>query len=330
MRIRIRGIAAATPLVVSALMLLLPQTALAQRNQASSAPTSPYGNDISYPQCGKQFPTGPTFGLVGVDDGIANKANPCLGPYSGGAGTSELYWGSRLPGSTSQPRVALYVNTADPGNTYNGQPIADWPKPGSRVPGLTNPYGQCGTDPSNSSVGANRTGCAWVYGADIASLDASSGVPLTGTASQSFLTSASDGLKADGATVSGYAGSYQWWLDVETSNTWQSGSANALAMNDAVLEGMLQYLKSLAVTVVGIYASSSGWNTIAGGQSTIESNWTAAGNSAPSPLYAVPDWVPGAKTQSGAVSNCSTIPFTDGRIDLAQWVQSRLDYDQSC
>lgn len=226
--------------------------------------------------------------------------------------------------------MALYVNTADPGNTYNGQPIADWPKPGSTVPGLTNPYGQCGTDPSNSSLGANSTGCAWVYGADIASLDASSGVPLTGTASQSFLTSASDGLQADGATVSGYAGSYQWWLDVETSNTWQSGSANALAMNDAVLEGMLQYLKSLAVTVVGIYASSSGWNTIAGGQSTIESNWTAAGNSAPSPLYAVPDWVPGAKTQSGAVSNCSTTPFTDGRIDLAQWVQSRLDYDQSC
>jgi hypothetical protein len=328
--VRAGGIAAA--LVLSALALLFPPTTLAQHNRPPPPPppTSPYGNDISYPQCGTQFPTGPTFGLVGVDDGIANKANPCLGPYNGGAGTSELYWGSRLPGNSSQPPVALYVNTADPSNTYKRQPIADWPKPGSTVQGLTNPYGQCLADPSNSSLGADSTGCAWVYGANIASLDASSGPPLTGTAPTSFLTSASDALQAAGASVSGNASSYQWWLDVETANTWQSGSANALAMNDAVLEGMLQYLKSLSVTVVGIYASSGGWQTITGGQSTIESNWTAAGNPAPSPLHAVPDWLPGATSQSGAISNCSTTSFTGGRIDLAQWVQNSLDYNQSC
>jgi hypothetical protein len=336
----VRGIASAVALALSALVLLFPPPALAQQKQRSSkpisskhhspGPTSPYGNDISYPQCGTQFPAGSTFGAVGVDDGIANKANPCLGPYNGGVATSELYWGAHLPGSTSQPPVALYVNTADPGNMYNGQPIADWPKPGSTVPGLTNPYGQCAADSSNSALGANSTGCAWVYGADIASLDASSGAPLTGTASASFLTSASNALQADGASVSGNAGSYQWWLDVETANTWQSGSASALAMNDAVLEGMLQYLKGLGVTVVGVYASPNSWQTITGGQSTIESNWTSSGSPAPSPLYAVPDWVPGASSQSGAISNCSTTSFTNGRIDLAQWVQNSLDYNQSC
>jgi hypothetical protein len=326
--VRAGGIAAAV--VLSALALLFSPTALAKHRPPPPGPTSPYGNDISYPQCGTQFPTGLTFGLVGVDDGIANKVNPCLGPHNGGAGTSELYWGSLLLGGAGQPPVGLYVNTADPSNTYNGQPIADWPKPGSTVPGVANPYGQCGADPGNSSLGANSTACAWVYGADIASLDASSGAPLTGTASKSFLTSASDALQATGASVSGNASSYEWWLDVETANTWQSGSANALAMNDAVLEGMLQYLKSLGVPVVGIYASSGGWQTITGGQSTIESDWTAAGTPAPSPLYAVPDWVPGASSQSGAISNCSTASFTNGRIDLAQWVQSSLDYDQSC
>ena len=339
--VRVRAIAGAAPLVLSALALFFPSAALAQHNGRSSSPTSPnhrpppppptspYGSDISYPQCGTQFPTGPTFGMVGVDDGIANMANPCLGPYNGGAGTSELYWGSLLSGDTSQPPVALYVNTADPGNTYKRQPIADWPKPGATA-GLTNPYDQCAADPSNSLLGANSTGCAWVYGADIASLDASSGVPLTGTASTSFLTSASTALQFLSASVSGNASSYQWWLDVETANTWQSGSANALAMNDAVLEGMLQYLKSLNVTLVGIYASSSSWQTITGGQNTIESNWTAAGNPSPSPLYGVPDWLPGASSQSSAISNCSSTSFTDGRIDLAQWVQSSLDYDQSC
>ena len=335
------GIAAAV-VALGALALLFSPTALARHEQRSSSPTSskhrppppgptsPYGNDISYPQCGQQFPTGLTFGLVGVDDGIANKVNPCLGPYNGGAGTSELYWGSRLPGGASQPPVGLYVNTADPGNTYNGQPIADWPKPGSTVPRITNPFGQCGAAPSNSSLGANSTGCAWVYGADIASVDASPGAPLTGSASTSFLTSASDALQANGASVSGAASSYQWWLDVEAANTWQSGSAAALAMNDAVLEGMLQYLKSLGVTLVGIYASGGGWQTITGGQSTIESNWAAVGNPTPSPLYAVAAWLPGATSQSGAISNCSTGSFSDGRIDLAQWVQSSLDYDQSC
>lgn len=336
--VRVRG---AALLVLSACVLLFPPTALAQHKQRSSSPTSPkhrppppptspYGNDISYPQCGTRFPAGPTFGLVGVDDGIANKANPCLGPYNGGAGTSELYWGSGLPGDTSQPPVALYVNTADPSNAYRSQPIADWPKPGATVPGLTNPYGQCAADPGNASLGANSPGCAWVYGADIASLDASPSAPLTGTASASFLTSASAALQATGASVSGNASSYRWWLDVETANTWQSGSANALAMNDAVLVGMDQYLRSLGVTVVGIYASSGAWQTITGGQSTIESNWTTAGNQAPSPLHAAPDWLPGASSQSGAISNCSATSFTSGRIDLAQWVQSSLDYNQSC
>ena len=39
-------------------------------------------------------------------------------------------------------------------------------------------------------------------------------------------------------------GDYIWWLDVETDNTWQSGSAAALARNRAPLEGMAAYLAS--------------------------------------------------------------------------------------
>jgi GH25 family lysozyme M1 (1,4-beta-N-acetylmuramidase) len=197
------------------------------------------------------------------------------------------------------------------------------------VPGLTNPYGSCGPDPSNASLGANSTGCAWVYGADIASLDASQGPPLIGSAPASFLTSASSALAAQGASVSGKASAYGWWLDVETANTWQSGGAG-LAMNAAVIEGMLQYLKSLGASTVGIYSTSGVWQTIVGGQNAVESNWTASGHPAPSPAYGVPDWIPGAGSQSGAVSNCALASFTRGKTALTQWVQNSLDYDQAC
>ncbi len=301
--------------------------------KSSGAVRSPYGNDVSYSQCGGAFPVGPTFGLVGVDDGIANRENPCFGPDGGGASTSELYWGSRLAGGANQPPVALYVNTADPGNTYNGQPIADWPKPGSTVPNLSDPYGACGADPTNSALGANSPACAWVYGADIASLDAGSGTPLTGTASSSFLTSATSALQALGASVSGQASAYRWWLDVETQNSWQSSSADGgagLTLNAAALEGMVQYLQSLGVSGIGIYSTGSAWQTITGGQSAVESAWTAAGNSAPSPLHGLPNWLPGARQQSGAISNCSLTSFTDGSVSLTQWVQSSLDYDEAC
>jgi hypothetical protein len=311
---RLRGIT----LLLGVLLTLGPSGALAK--SSGGAVKSPYGNDISYPQCGTSFPVGEQFGLVGVDDGIANKENPCFGPDGGGSTTSELYWASGLAGTASQPKVGLYVNTADPGNSYNGQPIADWPKPGATVAGLSDPYGQCGTDPTNG-LGANSPACAWVYGADMASLDVT------------FLSSASNALQAP--NVSGTASSYRWWLDVETANTWQSSSADGgtgLAMNAAVLEGMVQYLENLGVSPVGVYSTGSAWRTVTGGQNAVESNWTAApySNVAPSPLYRAPDWVPGARQQSGAISNCSGSSFTDGSIALTQWVQGSLDYDQGC
>jgi hypothetical protein len=164
----------------------------------------------------------------------------------------------------------------------------------------------------------------------MASLDASPGAPLTGTASSSFLSSASSALQAQGASVSGQAGSYHWWLDVETANTWQPSGSAGWAMNAAVLEGMVQYLRSLGAPSVGVYTTGSVWQTITGSQSAVESAWTAAGNPAPSPLYGRPDWIPGATRQSEAMSNCSLGSFSAGAVALTQWVQSSLDYDQAC
>src|SRR5215207_10878571 len=65
------------------------------------------GNDISWPQCKKPFPKGQAFGIVGVNNGLANNTNPCL--------AAELSWANQSKGGTGQPLAALYVNTANPG-----------------------------------------------------------------------------------------------------------------------------------------------------------------------------------------------------------------------
>ncbi len=99
--------------------------------------TSTTGNDISWPQCGGSFPSGQAFGIVGVNDGLANTLNPCLGRYNGGAlSTSELIWAWGSSGSTNLPKAALYVNTANPSPAYatswptTGAPLSGWrPRP---------------------------------------------------------------------------------------------------------------------------------------------------------------------------------------------------------
>src|SRR5260370_14908884 len=84
---------------------------------AASAASTPTGNDVSYPQCGQALPPGQAFGIVAVNAGVANTTNSCL--------ATEITWAQASSGTTSQPRVSLYVNTANPGNHR----VTDWPAP---------------------------------------------------------------------------------------------------------------------------------------------------------------------------------------------------------
>ena len=270
------------------------------------------GNDISFPNCGGRFPTGQAFGIVGVNGGLANNANPCLGPYqNGGVSTSELYWTvATSSGATTQPKASLYVNTADPGNTSNGQPIADWPKSGST------PYGDCMQTPITTSTGAalvgeNSPACAYEYGWERATQDA-----------QTFFMDAAqavDSLRP--GVVSTNPGDYPWWLDIESANSWQAGTSGQ-QMNVAAIRGMVEYLRTLRSStglapVVGVYASSGDWQSITGG----------TGSS--SPVYGLPLWVPGATSLSGAQSKCATASYTGGGVRLTQWA-STYDNDFAC
>jgi hypothetical protein len=118
------------------------------------------------------------------------------------------------------------------------------------------------------------------------------------------------------ATVRGVTdpASYLWWLDVETENTWQ---ADRVA-NRADLEGMTAYFQSIGARV-GLYSTGRQWGQIVG---EVPSE---------SPLYGLPSWLAGARTLSGARSNCSLDPLTGGgTVTLTQYVSGNLDHNFSC
>jgi hypothetical protein len=148
-------------------------------SSATTAP-APLGIDVSWPQCGKTLPTGQAFAIVGVNGGLANNTNPCF--------ATQLAWAANSVGGTGQPKVALYVNTANPGHAGTWWPTSNV-YAGKTV---SNPYGRC--------RGAEDKACAYMYG----------------------YAKAYDNVKYRG--VSNPAG-YLWWLDVETINTWSKNKA---------------------------------------------------------------------------------------------------------
>ncbi|MHA7262433.1 hypothetical protein ACX80W_04410 [Arthrobacter sp. TMN-37] len=119
-------------------------------------------------------------------------------------------------------------------------------------------------------------------------------------------------------------GTYFWWLDVETGNSWQPDTA----LNRADLEGMVAYFKSITAggedaagkaAGVGIYSTGYQWGIIAG---TVPSS---------SSLTGLPSWLAGARTLRGAKENCSLPGLTRGsRVSMTQYVSAGLDYDYSC
>lgn len=127
------------------------------------------GYDVSYPQCSSRMPHGGSFGVVGVNDGIAWSANPCL--------ASEFAWAASRPQAPG-----FYMNTANPG------PISShWNLGGPRT---------C-ADPASAS----DAGCAYDYGWNAAAYAFSLAVSAAGTAA-----AAGSGWWADVETANSWNG----------------------------------------------------------------------------------------------------------------------------
>jgi hypothetical protein len=143
------------------------------------------GYDLSYPQCGAAFPAPGAVSIVGVNGGKPFGVNPCLGT---GSSASELQWAGA--------NAMLYANTADPGPALSSH----WPN------GQTSPR-YC--DATND----NTADCAYDYGWNAAADSYADAV-------NAYI---SLGWAAPGATRTPQAN--QWWLDVESANSWTSGPA---------------------------------------------------------------------------------------------------------
>jgi hypothetical protein len=101
------------------------------------------------------------------------------------------------------------------------------------------------TSSGTFTVGQNSPACAWQYGNDRAAQDVA------------WLNSAAGAINSQSPPVAvpATAAGYPWWLDVETVNSWQSGTSGQ-AMNIADLQGMIAALQAASVT--------SGWDLLHG------------------------------------------------------------------
>jgi hypothetical protein len=260
--------------------------------------SSTFPIDISWPQCSQKLGINKRdFVIVGVNGGLATTTNSCL--------SSQLAWAAsnpvQLPVNGVQPKIQLYVNTANPG----GLSTASWPSSNLDPAGNTapNPYGLCD---GNVPLPRDTLACAWQYGWNRAVEDVSNRFKPAASA----------------AGINPAGGAYTWWLDVEIENTWKDdGSAFAYQSNVAVLEGMTSHFQSLSARV-GLYSTGYQWGQVVGSAVGTGSN-----------LRGLASWLAGAGTIDGARQNCTLPALTaGGRVTTTQYLPSgsSLDYNYSC
>jgi hypothetical protein len=257
-------LAAVAFMALSLTLTVLPAEAAAP----APAPAGSTGYDISWPQCPSSFPSGGAFGIVGVTNGLAFSANPCL--------PNEYAWASGRPYA-----AALYMNTGNPETASS-----NWPGRagvGPRTCTTTNL-----ADPSNVD-------CAYNYG----------------------WNAATDALRVATANVGTAARTLPWWLDVETGNSWNG----TVAANSSTVQGYIDYVRSQATGMVGIYSTGYQWGQITGGYTVPSSASTPA----------APDWLAGASSVSQAASMCDPAnSFSGGPVQLVQYPNSGFDGNYVC
>lgn len=245
--------------------------------------TNTLGYDVSYPQCGATLPTDGAFAVVGVNGTNAAQHNTCL--------AEQFAWAQQSSGVvTAQDKAQLYVNTANPGQVID-QMTSPWPSDNSNSGSYGNPYGTC------TGTATNDAACSYEYGWGRAQFALDYFVATTGQP----------------------AANYKWWLDVETGNTWESGSTDAYANNVADLEGEVAAFTANGVSRVGLYSTAAQWSQITNGQLGYGT------------LNGLDNWRPGGASLRTAKQACTADPLTpNGQVVLTQFQAKGLDTDYSC
>ncbi len=184
----------------------------------------------------------------------------------------------------------VYVNTGNPGTKSTNY----WSKSGTKDPALC--------------VSAKSTvdpGCAYNYGWHAA--EHAMGV----------------------AAKAGVSKNRTWWLDVETSNSWDG---DTLA-NTADLQGAFDYLRERGVREVGIYSTDHQWRTITGGyHASTAASYKLAWSGFFKPKHRMekaPLWQAGVQGIETARERCG-ISFTGAPVRLAQFIVDNLDHNLVC
>ena len=188
--------------------------------------------------------------------------------------------------TTDDGQPDYYVNSANPGPQLSQH----WPL-GQQLPQ------PCASERSASDTDA----CAYDYGWNAA---ADSWQRATAAA---FAAGARDPAESD------------WWIDVETGNTWQSLALNdepdAESHDTAALRGMVDFFHAQGVASVGVYSTAEQWDLITGGAS----------------LSAAPVWYAGGGSVLDALARCDpSWSFTGGSVRLSQYDAGGVDGDYRC
>jgi hypothetical protein len=241
--------------------------------------------DVSFPQCGAPLPR--------LDNGYAG----VLGTNNGIAFsrnpclTGQLKWAKRLAGAP-----AFYANTGNPGPAR----ARIWPA------GQSSPR-TC--SPSNP----DSLGCAYDYGWNAA------------WQSYSVAVDAAQRLhRVDRANARARAANVEWWLDVETMNSWRTlddgASRHAKESDVAVIAGEVDALRTIGVESVGIYSTRFQWNEITGGYRFTQGRFAG-----------IPVWLAGYGSKADAIDGCSDASFTGGSVWMTQYLGSDgFDADVVC
>lgn len=106
--------------------------------------------------------------------------------------------------------------------------------------------------------------------------------------------------------------SSKWWIDVETMNTWNSD----VIQNQKSIQGEHDALVAAGATTVGVYSTTSQWQSITGGW---QNQW---------PSWGATSWT----TAKQAQTYCTGHQFTGGPSLLMQYKskQSKVDQDVAC